>query len=250
MKVIIVTGTGTGIGKTITTAALAACASRSGQRVAVVKPVQTGVRPGEAGDLTDVERLTGLADLHEYVRYAEPLAPATAARRLGQEGPSTRELVEWIGRLEGRDLIIVEGAGGAFVRYNTSNETIVDLALGLRAIAATLGVVVTTGAGLGALHDAAAAAAALAPLSVDNQLVVGRWPAVVGLAERCNLIDLPGYGSGTVQGVLPDGAGELSRSEFGDVAVRSLTRTLGGTFDASEFIRAHAAPAATKVSYR
>ena len=51
-----VTGTGTGVGKTVVTAAIAACARQHGTRVAVVKPVQTGVQLAEPGDLARVSR--------------------------------------------------------------------------------------------------------------------------------------------------------------------------------------------------
>ncbi|MEO6701332.1 MAG: dethiobiotin synthase, partial [Jatrophihabitantaceae bacterium] len=124
MRVLVVTGTGTGVGKTVTTAALAACALARGERVAVVKPIQTGVLPGEPGDLAEVGRLTGLTDLQEYVRYAEPLAPATAARRLGEPGPELAGLASRIGQLSDRDLVIVEGAGGTLVRYNETGDGI------------------------------------------------------------------------------------------------------------------------------
>ncbi len=57
MSVLVVTGTGTGVGKTVVTAAVAALARDRGSRVAVVKPGQTGVGPDEIGDLDDVRRL-------------------------------------------------------------------------------------------------------------------------------------------------------------------------------------------------
>lgn len=246
MNIVVVTGTGTGVGKTVTTAALAACALRLGQRVAVVKPVQTGVRPGEPGDLAEVRRLTGLTDLHEYARYAEPLAPATAARRAGGTGPDLAELAGRIAGLGDRDLVLVEGAGGALVRFNAAGEGLCDL---IPAVAQVLGgrarvrVVLVTGAGLGALHDAAATAAALASRSLGpNALVVGDWPAEPGLAERCNLIDLADYGGAPVEGVLPHGAAELGPAEFAELATAGLTPALGGALHAPDFIRAHAAP--------
>ena len=77
---LIVTGTGTGVGKTVVTAALAACAAGE---VAVVKPVQTGVRPGEDGDLAEISRLSRIHDLHEFARYPDPLSPERAAARSG-----------------------------------------------------------------------------------------------------------------------------------------------------------------------
>ena len=51
-QVVVVTGTGTSVGKTVVTAAVAALASAAGRRVAVVKPAQTGVAAGEPGDLS------------------------------------------------------------------------------------------------------------------------------------------------------------------------------------------------------
>ena len=61
MSVLIVTGTGTDVGKTVATAALAATLPGT---VAVVKPAQTGVADGEAGDLAEVTRLSEVIDDH------------------------------------------------------------------------------------------------------------------------------------------------------------------------------------------
>jgi dethiobiotin synthetase len=250
VRIIAVTGTGTGVGKTVTTAALASCGLHAGQRVAVVKPVQTGVGPGEPGDLAEVRQLTGLTDLHEYARYAEPLAPATAARRLGEAGPDLAELATRIAELADRDLVIVEGAGGALVRFNDQDEGIAELISAVQELvrlpygdgAPRCEVVLVTGAKLGCLHDAAATAKALDEWGLGPQhLVVGDWPAAPGLAERCNLTDLSSYGGAPLAGVLPHGAGLLGVAAFAEMARARLTPTLGGSFDAPDFVRAHAA---------
>ena len=73
------TGTGTGVGKTVVTAAVVALAAARGSRVAVVKPAQTGARPDEPGDLDEVRRLAAVTDLHEHARFPDPLSPAAAA---------------------------------------------------------------------------------------------------------------------------------------------------------------------------
>lgn len=256
MNVIVVTGTGTGVGKTVTTTALAASALRAGQRVAVVKPAQTGVSPGEPGDLAEVGRLTGLADLHEYARYSEPLAPATAARRLGESGPDLAELAGRIAALADRDLVLVEGAGGALVRFNDRDEGICELAGAVRdrlrgRPAWRLEVVLVTAARLGCLHDAAATAGALAQRGwPPHHLVVGDWPARPGLAERCNLVDLPSYAAAPLHGVIGHGAGALSPEAFADLAVRSLTPALGGDLDIEDFVRGHAVPEPMRASSR
>lgn len=59
MAVAVVSGTGTEIGKTVATAALAAVALAAGRSVAVLKPAQTGVAPGEPGDAAETARLAG-----------------------------------------------------------------------------------------------------------------------------------------------------------------------------------------------
>lgn len=46
MSILLVTGTSTGVGKTVVTAAVAAAAAADGRSVAVCKPAQTGVDPG------------------------------------------------------------------------------------------------------------------------------------------------------------------------------------------------------------
>ncbi|MDG4864606.1 dethiobiotin synthase, partial [Streptomyces sp. T-3] len=76
MAVLVISGTGTEIGKTMTTAAIAAVALRAGKSVAVVKPAQTGVGPDERGDADEVVRLAGAVTTVELARYPEPLAPA------------------------------------------------------------------------------------------------------------------------------------------------------------------------------
>ena len=78
MSVLVVSGTGTGVGKTVVTAALAALAATRGARVAVVKPAQTGAAADDQGDLDGVRRLAGVTDLHEHARFPDPLSPASA----------------------------------------------------------------------------------------------------------------------------------------------------------------------------
>ena len=58
---IVVTGTGTDVGKTIATAALAALARSRGVDVGICKPVQTGLAPGEPGDAEEAARLSGVS---------------------------------------------------------------------------------------------------------------------------------------------------------------------------------------------
>lgn len=210
MSVLVITGTDTGVGKTIITAALAALARSSGQRVAVVKPVQTGVAPGEPGDLDEVRRLSGVEDLHELARLPEPLAPATAARRARVALPSVSDIASLVRRLEDRDLVLVEGSGGLLVELDRHRGTVADLA---RELAAPALVVVR--AGLGTLNHTALTCEALRTRGIECRgIVIGAWPACPDLAAECNLDDLTGYAGQPMLGSMPEAAAALECQAF------------------------------------
>jgi dethiobiotin synthetase len=220
MRALVVAGTDTGVGKTVVTAALAASARAREERVAVVKPVQTGVKAGEPGDLEDVRRLSGVDDLHELARFDDPLAPATAARRAGVTPPTVPELAQRIATLGDRDLVLVEGAGGLLVHFDAAGATLADLALLLGAP-----VVLVARAALGTLNHTALTCQALRAQGVRCLgVVIGAWPARPDLAARCNLEDLPRYADAPLLGRLPERAGELNASTFADLAIAELSR--------------------------
>ncbi|GAD83149.1 LOW QUALITY PROTEIN: putative dethiobiotin synthetase [Nocardia asteroides NBRC 15531] len=116
MSVLLISGTSTDVGKTVVTAALAAAATAAGRSVAVCKPAQTGIAPGEPGDLAEVARLSGVTRTVELARYPEPLAPDTAARRAGMPLLSLTDTVAAVDAQRDADLVLVEGAGGLLVR--------------------------------------------------------------------------------------------------------------------------------------
>lgn len=221
MNVVVVTGTGTEVGKTVTTAALAAAAPDArGCSVRVVKPVQTGLRPGEPGDADEVAVLSGCSAVHELVRLADPLAPATAAWLRGVEIPSVAELARDVLALAAEEeLLLVEGAGGVLVRLDSDGGTIADLAMTLRSYGCAVDVVVVTSAELGTLNATeltieALAARGCAPLG----LVIGSWPAQPELIHRCNRNDLPALTGMPLLGAIPAGAGSLRHADFQSAA--------------------------------
>ncbi len=237
MGVTVVSGTGTGVGKTVVTAALAALARARGETVAVVKPAQTGEPPGGAGDLSEVGRLTGLTDLHELARFPGPLSPEAAARAAGLPPADLCRAASYVAALtEDRRNVIVEGAGGLLVRYDPAGRTIAGLAAMLDAP-----VLVVVAAGLGTLNHTALTLEALAARKLECAgVVIGAWPAEPGLAERCNLDDLATLAGGPVTGALPEGAGRLGggpagRDAFLRVARQGLAPALGGEFGPAGF---------------
>jgi dethiobiotin synthetase len=208
--IVLVTGTGTGVGKTVATAALAAQGLAAGQRVCVVKPVQAGVGPGEPGDIAEVLRMLAPAgaggvrpEVHEFVQLPEPLAPQAAARRAGVRLPPLAEHAEQIAKLAlDADLVLVEGAGGVLVRLDDDGGTLADLA---ELIPGVRGAVIVTGPELGTLNVTELTVEALRNRGVPILgLVIGRWPADPGPAEEGNLRDLPELTGVPLLGLIPD----------------------------------------------
>ena len=230
MSTLVVTGTGTGVGKTVVTAAIAALAADRGQSVSVVKPAQTGVGPGDPGDMDEVTRLTGLRTL-ELRRFGPALAPAAAAR-LSQAAPAdlgsdTTVIRELATRA---DLVLVEGAGGLLVRFDDDGGTIADLAYELAAE-----VLVVTVADLGTLNHTALTLEAMAHRGLRLAgLVIGSWPASPNIACRSNIRDLQTLAARPLAGAVPEGAAQAPQ-DFLSIARRSLAPALGGVFDAADF---------------
>ncbi|WP_062357944.1 dethiobiotin synthase [Herbidospora yilanensis] len=232
MSVLVVTGTDTGVGKTVVTAAVTALAIERGGAVAVVKPAQTGVGKDEPGDLDEVIRLSGATNTFEFARYPDPLSPAAAARVSGLPTLDLAETARRIAELaESHPLVVVEGAGGLLVRFDEEGATLADLAHTLKAQ-----VLVVARAGLGTLNHTALTLEAMANHGLDLAgVVIGSWPAEPGLAERCNVADLEMLAARPLAGAVPENAGALRRQAFGKVARASLGAPLGGAFDPSAF---------------
>ena len=211
-RVLLVTGTDTGVGKTVVTAALAAAHTARGRSVAVVKPAQTGVGPAEAGDLDEVRRLAGPLPTYEPVRLPDPLAPDLAARVAGVRLPSLTEQRGVVaGAADRAELVLVEGAGGVTVRLG-EGWSLLELAAALDP-AATF--VVVARPGLGTLNHSVLTVQAVraAGLQVAG-LVLGSWPGEPGLTERLNREELPGLTGVPLLGAVPLGAPLLEPGEF------------------------------------
>jgi dethiobiotin synthetase len=234
VSVLVVSGTGTGVGKTVVTAALAALGAARGE-VAVVKPAQTGLPAGAPGDLAEVHRLAGITDLHELARFPGALSPEAAARAAGSPPPDLGAAAGYIRELSRtRSLVLVEGAGGLLVRYDGAGTTIADLA---RLLGAP--VLVVTEPGLGTLNHTALTLEALAARRLAAAgVVIGSWPALPGAAELSNLADLETIGGGPVAGALPAGCAQAGPAEFAAAASAGLAPAFGGRFDPAEFTAA------------
>ncbi len=231
-RVLLITGTGTGVGKTIVTAGIASLAAKAGRTVAIVKPGQTGVEGDDVGDVDDIKRLSGVKNVREFVRYPDPISPAAAARVAGLPTLVMAEAAQQINALaDDNDLVLVEGAGGLLVEYNPERETIADLA---RLISAE--VVVAVLPGLGTLNQTALTLGALEYHNLPLAgVIIGRWPKVPDMVCANNIIDLETIAKRPLAGAIRERAGHLGKPEFLAAADSGLSPAFGGHFDAADF---------------
>lgn len=151
MRDLLVTGTDTGIGKTVIAAALVMALRARGVRALGFKPAETGVIVGEPSDSEVLAHASGEdVDLaRPLLRLPEPLAPAVAAERAGVSlDPDAIEARIRELRRAGY-MLVIEGAGGVMVPL-TWQYTVLDLAQ-----ACDLDAVVVGRTGLGTLNHVA-----------------------------------------------------------------------------------------------
>jgi dethiobiotin synthetase len=202
-----ITGTDTGVGKTVVAGAIADWFRRRRYRVAVCKPCATGcVRRREGLVSEDAEFLAACSDTDHPLdlicplRYAEPLAPAIAAERAG-------ESLDWASidrsvRLmsAGSDVMIVEGVGGIMVPMD-AQSTVLDTAVQLK-----VPVVIVARAGLGTINHTllTISAARVAGVRVAG-VVINRYPTdVASAAEETNPRAIERWGKTSVLCLVPE----------------------------------------------
>ena len=187
-EVVVVTGTDTDVGKTYATAALALSGYAAGRRrIAVYKPVQTGVLPCEPGDIDDVARLLAAAGVPsaalttaEGQRLRAPMAPPPAAAIDGVGLLCLGEHVERVAELlRDHDLVLVEGSGGVLVELDDQGYNIADLTVRIgQDVAPGAGVVLVGRPDLGTLNHTLLSLEALYRRGVRVLgTVLGSWPA-------------------------------------------------------------------------
>jgi dethiobiotin synthetase len=233
-----ITGTDTGVGKTVVAGAIGQWFARRGAAVAVSKPIATGcVRRREGLVSEDAEFLASAADgrhpLDQIcpVRYAEPLAPAVAADREGRavDWQAIDQSIQQMAM--GSGVMIVEGVGGVMVPID-DRATVLHLAnwLGLPAI-------IVARAGLGTINHTLLTLAALRSAGVDVAgVVINRYPAEsASIAEDTNPRAIERWGGTHVLCIVPDQpvkrvsvpteiAAAIDLVDWGAIAMRKMLR--------------------------
>lgn len=207
--VILITGTDTGVGKTITTAAVAAVLQAAGRSVAVYKPCQSGAADGDS-DAAEIVRLAGAVTSETGVVLQEPLAPVAAAAVEGTSLPGLAVHADRIRQLSAsHQHVLVEGAGGLLVELDSDGGTLADLGSLLAAA-----FVLVARPGLGTLNHTALTLEALAARKLQVLgVVLGSWPRVPALVHHSNR-EMLGSLPVPFLGALPERALELSPVDF------------------------------------
>ncbi|MGC2331137.1 MAG: dethiobiotin synthase [Candidatus Acidiferrales bacterium] len=180
-----VTGTDTGVGKTVVSALL--CAALD---AIYWKPIQTGTREG--ADRPTVMRLAGLPrerTAPEAYRFAPPVSPHLAARCAGVHIDLRKIKMP---RIAPHENLIAEGAGGALVPINET-QLMTDLMRHLG-----LPVLLVTRTTLGTINHTLLSLAALRAARLDVRGVI-----MTGKPNRDNREAIERYGRVAVIGLVP-----------------------------------------------
>ncbi len=180
-----ITGTDTGVGKTVTSALL--CAALD---ALYWKPIQTGSREGT--DTNAVIRLAQLPrsrTLPETYRFAPPVSPHLAARRAGVRIELRKIRLP---RIEPGENLIVEGAGGVLVPINR-DQLMVDVMKQLG-----LPMLLVSRTALGTINHTLLSLAALRSAKLDVRGVV-----LMGARNQENRNAIELYGGVPVLGWIP-----------------------------------------------
>jgi dethiobiotin synthetase len=186
MRGLFVTGTGTGVGKTVVSAALLAAMSAAGVCVRAHKPVVTGLdEPSETAWPPDHELLAGVAGMTPAevapLRYGPAVSPHLAAALAGE----TIDPAELIARARAAAIedgaLIVEGVGGLLVPLS-NDFTVRDLAVALG-----LPVVIAASPGLGTINHTLLSIESARAAGLDMRAVVlTPWPEAPSELEHSN----------------------------------------------------------------
>ena len=134
LRGLVVTGTDTGVGKTVVSMGLLRLAARTGRRLVPFKPAETGCADDHPADAVALRAAAARPDLPLDLvcphRFRPPVAPAAATRG---RPPLTLARLATGARAAARtgDALLVEGAGGLLTPY-ARDLTIADLAARLR----------------------------------------------------------------------------------------------------------------------
>ncbi|KKX54775.1 dethiobiotin synthase [Brevibacillus borstelensis] len=218
-----VSGTDTGVGKTIITAGLAAVLRADGLEIGVYKPVQSGGETEEMRDSYLLRAISGVSDAPEEIApfsFSTPLAPLLAAEAEGVALSLPRVAAAGEPLKQKYKALLVEGAGGLAVPL-TKTELIVDFAAYLG-----MPVLLVARAGLGTINHTilSVAYARQHGLRVAGVILNGYRPNDSDKSMESNAALIEEYAGAQVLGQIPWMEGEISQTSVTE-AIRAYADT-------------------------
>jgi dethiobiotin synthetase len=201
LRGVFVTGTGTGVGKTVVAAAIARSVAATGARVNVFKPAVSGLDQDGEPDHTLLRRASGSAQSDDEIapyRFGPPVSPHLAAELAGESIEPERLLAAAQGAAEGADFLVCEGVGGLLVPL-TLGYLVRDFAreLGLPAV-------IAASPGLGTINHTLLTVEAARAVGLDAKLVMlTPWPGDPSPVERSNREAIERLGEIPTEGLEP-----------------------------------------------
>jgi dethiobiotin synthetase len=203
---IFITGTDTGVGKTIASAGLLLALKQRGLNVGYMKPVESGcpVLDGEvvAQDVRFIREIVGIRDDLELMcpyRLKAAAAPSIAGR-MEDVHVDLGVIVDQYFQLSlMHEIVVVEGIGGLMVPLNNS-DLVTDLVLQLG-----LEMVVVAKPGLGTINHTLLTVnmAKMMGIPLSGVIINGFGREAIGLPERTNPDEIEHFGNVPVLGILP-----------------------------------------------
>ncbi|WP_297209131.1 MULTISPECIES: dethiobiotin synthase [Thermodesulfovibrio] len=226
-----ITGTDTGVGKTIVTAAILRSFIKKGLKVGAMKAIETGclnkdgiLLPSDGMFLRDMAEMSDSIDLITPLRFENPLSPFVAAKLENLEVEIDRVFKAFDALRKKYDFIVVEGVGGLMVplrkeeKKKTTFYFVRDLIkeLGLSAI-------IITKPTLGTLNHTILTIEALKSkkIPIKGYIINFSEPAKNDIAEKTNpealreLLDIP------FLGIMPY-LSDLNKDTIGETAIKNL----------------------------
>lgn len=205
MRGLFITGTDTGVGKTVIAAGLARAYRDMGYRVGVMKPASSGAikTPNGRLECQDTRLLIEASGIQEEASlinpycFEEPLAPAAAASLAGVEIEVGKILEAYHLLGQRYDPMIVEGVGGLLVPIR-KDYLVLDLIRDLN-----LSILVVARPGLGTINHTCLTVKYALKEGIKVAGIIINGLKKTGLAEKTNPALIEGITGVPILGILP-----------------------------------------------
>lgn len=237
-KAIFVSGTDTSVGKTVVTALLALCLKKTGKKVGVLKPFQTGT---ESEPVLDIEFIYNFLE-EDYnidevcpLRLKNALSPYSAAKLENLDIPLEEIIKHCRNFISKNEITLIEGAGGLYVPI-TDKYIMADMALDL-----DIPIVLVTRPGLGTINHTLLSVEYIRKKKLDLLgIVINNFESTFDLASITNLDVLKNLYELNILGVVPSFDSICKNNYFTEklksAADSYFSNIFGGCFEYEKFV--------------